>query len=237
MKIFERFRKKTDTTTTDMLDIPTDLAEELLPAGSNFIDDLVSYFTATPEITAAFFGFAYDQATRKHLLVLAIDHMGDEEAVQQLTWMIKSTYMSDTEIYYASRHTNQDLVEYIRQHNAPFFSKGNPQLLQQQIMKQWFDEPTYRQELIDTLQTYELFTLAHKVENSKDLMLATYKREEDDFIPLFSLPEMIGRSGMINVPDDRVLVKMTLRRILGGINPGQLFILNPSTPFEVTMKI
>lgn len=238
MKLFDRFRKKPataeDTTTSP---VPEANSPESLSADRNFVDDLVSYFSSKPEITAAYFGFAYNNTTKQHILVLAVDHQADEDSVRDLTWLIKSMFMGDTDIHYTSNVTNQELLDYISQHNPAFYHKDGSAVLQQKIMKQWFDQQQYRAELIDTLKTTTVFTLAHKMENSKDLMLATYVRESGEFIPLFANEDMIAKSGMINLPDDRVVVKMTFQRILNGINPGQLFILNPATPFEVEMRM
>jgi hypothetical protein len=237
MKLFDRFRKKPATAADNTAQTPVAASVAALPADRNFVDDLVSYFSSKPDVTAAYFGFAYNNTSKTHVLALAVDHHGDEEDIRQLTWMIKSMFMSDTEIYYTSGNTNPELMEYVRQHNLPFYHKDKSALLQQKVMKQWFDEQQYRAELIDTLKTCEVFTLAHKMENSNDLMLATYIRENGEFIPLFANKEMIARSGMTNIPDDRVVVKMTFQRILNGIDAGQLFILNPATPFEVEMRV
>ena len=235
MKLFDRFRKK--PTTTESTVPATSETPTPLSADRNFVDDLVSYFSSKADVTAAYFGFAYNNTSKAHILVLAIDHQGDEDAIQNITWMIKSHFMNDTEIYYTSSVSNPELTDYIRQHNLPFYHKDNSARLQQKVMKQWFDEKQFREELIETLKECEVFTLAHKMEDSKDLMLATYVRENGEFIPLFANAEMIARSGMVNIPDDRVMVKMTFQRILQGINPGQLFILNPATPFEAEMRV
>ncbi|QHS58300.1 SseB family protein [Chitinophaga agri] len=237
MSLFDRFRKKPATTEDNTVPTPEATAPDALSPDRNFVDDLVSYFSSNPDITAAYFGFGYNNTTRQHILVLAIDHQTDEDTVRDLTWMIKCLFMSDTDIHYTSNITNQELLDYIKQHNPAFYHQDGSAVLQQKIMKQWFDQQQYHTELIDTLKTTPVFTLAHKMENSKDLMLATYVRESGEFIPLFASEDMIAKSGMINLPDDRVVVKMTFQRILNGINPGQLFILNPATPFEVEMKV
>lgn len=236
MKLFDRFRKK-PTVSETTVPVTSATTPTPLSADRNFVDDLVSYFSTETAVTAAYFGFAYNNASKAHILVLAIDHQGDEDSIQEITWMIKSQFMSDTEIYYTSGVIEPQLTDYIRQHNLPFYHKDNSAILQQKVMKQWFDEKRFRQELIETMKDYEVFTLAHKMEDSKDLMLATYVREHGEFIPLFANAEMIARSGMVNIPDDRMIVKMTFQRILSGINPGQLFILNPATPFEAEIRV
>ncbi|TWV99344.1 enhanced serine sensitivity protein SseB C-terminal domain-containing protein [Chitinophaga pinensis] len=123
MKLFDRFRKKP---TVDETTVPATSATTPTPlsADRNFVDDLVSYFSSETAVTAAYFGFAYNNTSKAHILVLAIDHQGDEDAIQEITWMIKSQFMQDTEIFYTSSVTNPELTDYIRQHNLPFYHKN-----------------------------------------------------------------------------------------------------------------
>ncbi|SHN45352.1 enhanced serine sensitivity protein SseB C-terminal domain-containing protein [Chitinophaga sp. CF418] len=229
MKLFDRFSKRTATAT----------APALQPTGErNFIDDLVSYFSSQPEVTAAYFGFAYNNAVKQYHLFLAVDHEGEAEAISSLTWMIKSLHMSDTEIQYASPIRSSDMLEYISQHNPPFYHKDNSALLQQKVMKQWFDVKKYQRELIDTLKASQVFTLAHEYEKPTDRFnFATYIRDTGEFIPLFSNQDMIAKSGISDIPTGRLAVQLPFEMILKTLGQEQFFILNPGTPFEVELHV
>lgn len=226
MKLFDRFGKKTATTVQQ-------------PTGDrNFVDDLVNYFSSKPEVTAAYFGFAYNSVVKQYHLCLAVDHNGEAEAISNPTLMIKSAYMSDTDIQYASPANSSDMLEYISQHNPPFYHKDNSALLQQKVMKQWFNVTKYKQELIDTLKTSKVFTLAHEYEQPTDrFSFTTYVRETGEFIPLFSHQDMIAKSGISEIPRGRLAVQLPFEMISKMLGREQFFILNPGTPFEVELHV
>ncbi|PSL34549.1 enhanced serine sensitivity protein SseB C-terminal domain-containing protein [Chitinophaga ginsengisoli] len=227
MKLFDRFSKKSTTTP----------GPGQVPTGDNFVDDLVTYFSSQPEVTAAYFGFAYN-SVKQYQLFLAVDHEGIAEVISDPTWMIKSAHMSDTEIQYASPTRSSDMLEYISQHNPPFYHKDNSALLQQKVMKQWFDVTKYKQELIDTLKASKVFTLAHEYEKPADrLSFTTYVRDTGEFIPLFSHQDMIAKSGISEIPTGRLAVQLPFEMISKMLGQEQFFILNPGTPFEVELLV
>lgn len=229
MKLFDRFSKKTATAIGPVSQAPGD---------RNFVDDLVSYFSTQPEVTAAYLGFAYNSHVKQYHLCLAVDHEGEDELISNRIGMIKSVHMSDTDIQYASSKSSSDMLEYISQHNPPFYHKDNSALLQQKIMKQWFDVKKYKQELIDTLKASSIFTLAHEYEQSTDrFSFTTYVRDSGEFIPLFSNQEMIAKSGISQVPSGRLAVQLPFEMILKMLRREQFFILNPGTPFEVELRV
>ncbi|MCF6405441.1 enhanced serine sensitivity protein SseB C-terminal domain-containing protein [Chitinophaga filiformis] len=229
MKLFDRFSKKSATATMPALS----------PTGEkNFVDDLVTYFSSQPEITAAWFGFAYNNAVKQYQLFLAVDHDGEAEAISALTWTIKSAHMSDTDIQYASPTHSGDMLEYISQHNPPFYHKDNSALLQQKVMKQWFDVKKYKQELIDTLKASKVFALAYEYELPTDrFSFATYVRDTGEFLPLFSNQDMIAKSGISDIPKGRLAVQLPFEMISKMLAKEQFFILNPGTPFEVELRV
>lgn len=230
MKLFERFGKKPATANQ-----PAPMEQ---PAGdSNFVDDLVSYFRSQPEIIAAYFGFVYNNADKQYQLFLAVDHDGEAGPISELTWMIKSQHMNDTDIQYASPEQSSDMLEYISQHNPPFYHKDNSALLHQKIMKQWFNVKKYKQELVDTLMQSEIFTLAYEYDKPDDrLAFTTYVRPGGEFIPLFSNHDMIAKSGISDIPAGKVAMKIPFEMIVKMLRQEQLFVLNPGTPFEVELR-
>jgi hypothetical protein len=229
MKLFDRFSKKSATAT-----VPA----SALTGEKNFVDDLVIYFSSQPEITAAYFGFAYNTVVKQYQLFLAVDHDGGAEAIQHPTWTIKSAHMSDTEIQYACPTRSGDMLEYISQHNPPFYHKDHSALLQQKVMKQWFDVKKYKQELIDTLKASKVFTLAYQYEQPTDsFSFATYVRDTGEFIPLFSNQDMIAKSGISEIPKGRLAVQLPFEMISKMLGQEQFFVLNPGTPFEVELRV
>lgn len=231
MKLFDRFNKK-PATTQQSASINQSTGDR------NFVDDLVSYFSTKPEVTAAYLGFGYNSMDKQYHLFLAVDHEGEAEAISNVASTIKSVYMNDTPIGYASPAHGGDTLEYISQHNPPFYHKDNSALLQQKIIKQWFNEKKYKQELTDTLKQSELFTLAYALEKPDDhLTFATYVRPGGEFVPLFSTHDMIAKSGITEIPAGKVAMKMPFEMILKMLNREQFFLLNPGTPFEVELRV
>jgi hypothetical protein len=222
MKLFDRFVKKTPAVAADR----------------NFVDDLVSYFGSRPEVNAAYFGFAYNNAEKAYHLFLAVDHQGEAATIQQLTWTIKSAYMSDTRIHYACRANNPDLLDYISQHNPPFYHKEDTTVVQQKVMKQWFNVDKYQPELIEALSQTDVLTLTHKLNAGSDqLKFATHVREGAEFVPLFSKQEMIAKSGINDIPQDRAVMKMPFAMLQKMVGQRYFFVLNPGTPFEVELHV
>jgi hypothetical protein len=217
MKLFDRFNKKPATTQQS--------ASIEQPTGDrNFVDDLVTYFSSKPEVTAAYLGFGYNSIDKQYHLFLAVDHEGKAESISKVASTIKSVYMNDTPIGYVSPLHDGDTLEYISQHNPPFYHKDDPALLQQKIIKQWFNEKKYKQELTDTLKQSELF-------------FATYVRPAGEFVPLFTTHDMIAKSGITEIPAGKVAMKMPFEMILKMLNREQFFLLNPGTPFEVELRV
>jgi hypothetical protein len=231
MKLFDRFSKRSATT-------PTSAPVQQYTGSGNFVDDLVNYFSSQPEVNAAYFGFAYNSMAKQYQLYLVVDHDGEAETIADPTWMIKSAHMSDTDIQYASPARSGDMLEYISQHNPPFYHKENSALLQQKVMKQWFDVTKYKQELIDTLKASKVFTLAYEYEKPSDrFSFATYVRDTGEFIPLFSHQDMIAKSGISEIPTGRLAVQLPFEMISKMLGREQFFILNPGTPFEVELHV
>ncbi len=203
----------------------------------NFVDDLVSYFSSKQEVIAAYFGFAYNTIDKQYHLFLAIDHDIEAESVSQMTGFLKSLHMKDTQIEYASPTQSSDMLEYISQHNPPFYHRDAPALLHQKIMKQWFNVKKYKQELIDTLKESKVYTLANQPEKPDDRIgFATFVKPNGEFVPLFSREDMISKSGMSQIPVGMAAVQMPFEIILKMLGNEQFFVLNPGTPFEVELR-
>ncbi|PWV56433.1 enhanced serine sensitivity protein SseB C-terminal domain-containing protein [Chitinophaga sp. S165] len=230
MKRFNLFGKKPVAD-----NLPASLAQ---PSNDrNFVDDLVNYFSSKQEITAAYFGFGYNTIDKQYQLFLAIDHDIKADSVSQMTWSLKSLHMKDTHIEYASPVQSSDMLEYISQHNPPFYHRDAPALLHQKIMKQWFNVKKYKQELIDTLKESKVYTLANQPEKLSDRIgFATFVKPNGEFVPLFSRQDMISRSGMTEIPMGMAAVEMPFEIILKILGNDQFFVLNPGTPFEVELR-
>jgi len=204
----------------------------------NFIDDLVDYFAGQPEVNAAYFGFAYDETDKTLRLFLAVDHNGDAAGIQNGAWKVKLTYMSDTEIHYAAATTAPRQYAYICQHNAPFYHRNEPALLQQKVMKRWFDEQRHEAELIATLQQSEVYTIVNTTDRmNKHIVLQTISGRYEKFIPLFSHQDMIAKSQMTKISEHEVHVKLPFEEISKMAGKNALYVLNPFTPFEVNLHV
>lgn len=207
------------------------------PGDRNFVDDLVSYFSSQQAVTAAYFGFAYGSIDKQYHLFLAIDHDIEAKSVSQMTSFLKSMHMKDTQIEYASPVQSSDMLEYISQHNPPFYHRDIPALLHQKIMKQWFNVKKYKQELIDTLKESKVYTLANQPEKPDDRFgFATFVKSDGEFVPLFSREDMISKSGMTEIPVGMAPVEMSFEIISKMLGNEQFFVLNPGTPFEVELR-
>jgi hypothetical protein len=203
----------------------------------NFVDDLVDYFRSKPAVTAAYFGFAYNNIDKQYHLFLAIDHDIEAESVTQMTWFLKSLHMKDTQIEYASPTQSSDMLEYISQHNPPFYHRDMPALLHQKIMKQWFNVEKYKQELIDTLKQSMIFTLTNDPAKTKQPFgFANCTGPQGEYIPLFSTRDMVSKSGMTDLPADILVTQMSFESILKMFDRELFFVLNPGTPFEVELR-
>lgn len=231
MKLFDRFLKKPANARPSA-------ARQQANEESNFVDDLVRSFKAQPEIRAAWFGFAYQDTSRQYHLFLAVDHDGNTADISNLITFIRSVHMEDTLIEYASPSHNSEVLDYVRQHNLPFYRKDDPALLQRKIMKQWFNVEKYTQELVDTLKDTTVVSLLYKAEKADTpATFATCVRDNGEFIPLFSSEHMIYQSGMTQIPANKVVTTMPFKTMLEMSGSKRPFLLNPGTPFEVELRV
>ncbi|GAB3574800.1 hypothetical protein GCM10027578_38040 [Spirosoma luteolum] len=203
----------------------------------NFIDDLVGSFKSEEQIIDASFGYVQFQNANQPHLYLSVGLTGDEESVKSMTWFIKSIYFPETSIQFASNLTNKDVYDYIKSDSFSFYKKNENLSLEQKIMKKWFEPKKYKNDLVEEIKKSKIVTLLKNFDKESQIIdFQTYVREDREFVPLFSDREMIGKSGMTELPPDLTIVGFDFEKmneLLEGALDNQFFVLNPGTAFEV----
>jgi hypothetical protein len=213
-------------------------------SGSNYIDDLIKYFKTAGSISEAKFGMIRDTEADKNILILAVNNSDKEkeEEIKEATLFLKLKYCRDTEMGYASNNGNKDLFEHIISNNIPLYVKGKEMLLEEKIMKQWFD-PKYKQEFLDVLTagTGSVIVLARDLKpESNTFTMQSYMHEGKEFVALFSDKGLIAKSGIDKIPENLTPVSFNWKQLnaqLQGALDKNLYRLNPATAFEVEFKI
>ncbi|MET1055397.1 MAG: enhanced serine sensitivity protein SseB C-terminal domain-containing protein [Pedobacter sp.] len=206
-------------------------------SNKSFIDNLVRVLAANPAIEKAYFGLLYNDQLDKDDLFLGVEHEGGAEVIQNMTEIVRQTFLPNREIYFASTGVQPDLFEFIESTNFPFYIKNRSLPLNMAIMNQWFDPEAYRTNFMYQVRTAKVTSLFKDFDPMSNVLnVQTFVRDGKEFIPLFSEREMIFKSGMTQVPSDLTPLEFDLARIdeAGDRKKSQHFyVLNPGTSFEV----
>jgi hypothetical protein len=202
----------------------------------DFISDLVDYFKSKSDVEAAYLGLVPLQDADAPVLFLAVSHFGDENALQGITWMAKSTYLPDLEMMFASNRTQKDVFEYVKANNFAFYQKGVPLVLHESILRQWLEPEKYGNDFHDLIMQSEVSAVVHKLQpDQATITFQSYMKDGQEFMPLFSSDDMIDKCGLAEVPEDLNVISFNFKTmnetISGGLN-GKRFIVNPGTSFE-----
>jgi hypothetical protein len=104
-------------------------------------------------------------------------------------------------------------------------------------MKKWFEPKKYKNDLVEEIKKSKIVTLLKNFDKESQIIdFQMYVREDREFVPLFSDREMIGKSGMTELPSDLTIVGFDFEKmneLLEGALDNQFFVLNPGTAFEV----
>ena len=203
----------------------------------NYLDRLVIYFDSKKEIIEAYFGFAYNDNTKANELILAVYHFGNVQEIQRDTWLIKSEFYPELQLYFASSENDPALFEFVKNNNFSFYNKTHSKLLEQKIMKRWFDKARFETDLVIFLKENNPITLARDFETSSHtLTFQTFIRNSGEFVPLFSDREMVSKCGMTEIPSNLTILEFDwqkLNTVLDKKLDDSFYVLNPGNPFEV----
>jgi len=206
-------------------------------SNKSFIDNLVRVLAANPAIEEAYFGLLYNDQQEREDLFLGIAHQGAAEEIQNMTDIVRQTYLPQREILFASTAFQPELFGIIANSNFPFYIKNRSLPLNMAIMNQWFDPEAYRNNFMFQVRTAKVTSLFKDFDPMSNVLnFQTFVRNGKEFIPLFSEREMIFKSGMTQVPSDLTALEFDWTRIDEAIDRKDklhFYVLNPGTSFEV----
>lgn len=207
----------------------------------SFIDNLVRVLAANPAIEKGYFGLLYNEQKEAEDLFLGIEHRGPAEEIQNMTDIVRQTFLPGREIFFASTGFQPELYSVIEQSNFPFYIKNRSLPLNMAIMNQWFDPASYRNNFIYQVRTGKITSLFKDFNPTSNILnFQTFIRNGREFIPLFSEKEMIFKSGMTQVPSDLTVLEFDWTRIDAASdqkNRQHFYVLNPGTSFEVEFNV
>jgi len=203
----------------------------------SFTDNLVRVLAANPAIEKAYFGLLYDEQQGDENLFLGIQHQGGARDIQNMTDIVRQTFLPGRQIFFTSTGFQPEIFGYIEKSNFPFYIKNKSLPLNMAIMNHWFDPATYSSSFIYQVRTGKFTSLFKDFDpQSNVLNFQTFVRDGREFIPLFSEREMIYKSGMTEVPPDLTAIEFDWTRIEDAVNnkvKHHFYVLNPGTSFEV----
>lgn len=234
------FKKKKPETLSSIEATAAEIHRELKesnPDNRNFVDDLVDYFQSRKEVSEAYFGYLMNEQTKEYSLFLAVGHTGALADIRNLCWFLKSVHYPESAIQFASGEADANLYALIKNQSFPFYLKDTQTVLEQKIMKQWFEEDKFKEEFLAALPGCRLTGLIRQTDGAvTTIRFQVYEKPGQDFIPVFSSRQMMGPSGMDELPPGLELIEFNWaerHKALGLAAGPHHFMLNPATPFEV----
>lgn len=202
----------------------------------NFIDDLITSFEMNEHIIDASFGYVYNKNTNLQHLFLALGLSGDEEKVKSMTWFIKSKYLPDSVLNFASSLANDGIYSFVKSGNFTFYEKGIAKIIEPLLLQYFLEPDIYKQQLSEAIKSVKLITLFKDISmDSSTLNFQTYQGESGEFIPLFTDEDMIQKTGMSVIPENLTVMAFSFNQLNALVNDNlskRLFKLNPGTEFE-----
>jgi len=202
----------------------------------NFIDDLITSFELNEHVTDASFGYVYNNNTHLQHLFLALGLSGDEKKVKSMIWFIKSKYLPDSVLNFASSLGDDGIYSFVRSGNFTFYEKGTAKIIEPTLLQYFLQPEVYKEQLIETIKSGKLMTLFKDISmDSSTLNFQTYKRASGEFISLFTDEEMIHKTGMPVIPENLTVMSFEFNQLNALINDNlnnRLYILNPGSQFE-----
>lgn len=207
----------------------------------SYVEHLARVFAAKPDIEQAYFGLLYQEGQEKGDLFLAVEHSGDGKEIEKMAEIVRSTYMPERKLLFASSTIKPELLDIIAESNFPFYVKNKASLLNIAIMKQWIDPERYTRDFLLQIQTGRVTSLFKDFDPLSNVFsFQTYVKEGRAFIPLFSDRQMVYKSGMTEVPSDLTILEfdwVKIQEAIDGKFRRHLYVLNPGTSFEVEFTL
>jgi hypothetical protein len=202
----------------------------------SYIGRLAQLFAATPAVVRAYFGLLYDVQDNAELF-LGVELEEEAEEIGPMTEKLRATYMPARLVHFVSNIGEPELLDYVVESNFPFYERNRPNPLNMAVMKCWFNPTRYKSDLIRQVKNGTVTTLFKDFNPFGDsLNFQTYIRNGKEFIPLFSDEEMIGKSGMTELPEDLTIMEfdwIKINEAVSGNLREHFYVLNPGTSFEV----
>ncbi len=202
----------------------------------NFIDDLITSFELNEHVTDASFGYVFNKNTNLQHLFLALGLSGDEEKVKSMTWFIKSKYLPDSVLNFASSLSDDGIYSFVKSGNFTFYEKGSAKVIEPMLLQYFLQPEVYKEQLLETIKKVKLMTLFKDISmDSSTLNFQTYIRDSGEFIPLFTDQEMILKTGMSVIPENLTVMTFDFNQLNSLVNENltnRLYILNPGSQFE-----
>ena len=202
----------------------------------NFIDDLITSFELNEHVTDASFGYVYNKSTNLQHLFLALGLSGDEGNVKSMTWFIKSKYLPDSVLDFASSLADDGIYSIIKSVNFTFYEKGSAKIIEPVLLQYFLQPEVYKEQLVETIKSVKLMTLFKDISmDSSTLNFQTYNRDSAEFIPLFTDQEMIQKTGMSIIPESLTVLAFDFNQLNALVNDNlnkSFYILNPGCQFE-----
>lgn len=211
-----------------------------MDASRNFIDDLIAYCDSRDNITAAYLGRIHNTKTNTDDWFLGVEHTGDLQQIQGITYTIKQTLLPQVTMNFVSNEHYPEYLDFIKQHNFPFYVKGATNPIHVATIKYWLGIIADKKEVFQIIKQKNVFALV-QMENStvenqdSTLRFPSYKNPttQRDFIPVFTEVDAITNRGAMEIPPALTVIEIDLGQAIGDQWDNQYIILNPGMPLAI----